>query len=61
MSPFDAVDCAGCFSSADCIYTVLLQPDEETVEKLIVQAKEAFGTDNVIAADDLMTISISRR
>ena len=37
------------------------QGDEESVEKLIVQAKEAFGNDNVVAADDLMIISVPAR
>ena len=37
------------------------QGDEESVEKLIVQAKQAFGNDNVVAADDLMILSVPRR
>ena len=32
-----------------------------TVEKLLKQAQEAFNSDNVVAAEDMMTVSIPQR
>ncbi len=38
-----------------------LDKECSSVEKLITQGRSAFGNENVVAADDLMTVSIPNR